>query len=63
MGPPKKIPKDPIPPVVPVLPFPSCFAKTKKEENEKEILDTFWKVQVDIPLLDAVKQVPQGVVY
>ena len=59
MGPPKKIFKDPIPPVVPALPFPSHFAKTKKEENEKEILDTFQKVQVNIPILDGIKQVPR----
>ena len=26
-------------------------------------MDTFQKVQVNIPLLDAIKQVPQGVVY
>ena len=59
MGPPKNILKDPISPIVPTLTFPSRFAKTKKEENEKEILDTFQKVQVNIPLLDAIKQVPR----
>ncbi|CAN6557521.1 unnamed protein product [Malus baccata var. baccata] len=31
----------------------------KKEENEKDILETFRKVQVNIPLLDAIKQVPR----
>ncbi|CAN6677808.1 unnamed protein product [Malus baccata var. baccata] len=30
-----------------------------KEENEKDILETFRKVQVNIPLLDAIKQVPR----
>ena len=59
MGPPKKIFKEPIRLVVPALPFPSRFAKTKKEEHDKEILDTFRKVQVNIPLLDAIKQVSQ----
>ena len=54
----KKIPRTIIPPVRPALPFPSWFAKSKKEENEKEILDTFRKVQVNIPLLNAIKQVP-----
>ena len=47
-------------------PFPSRLAfwkfsflpKEKKEEQEKEILDTFRKVEVNIPLLDAIKQVP-----
>ncbi|CAN6695192.1 unnamed protein product [Malus baccata var. baccata] len=35
------------------------FAQSKKEESEKDILDTFRKVQVNIPLLDAIKQVPR----
>ena len=39
-------------------PFPSRFAKSKKEEEEKEILETFRKVEVNILLLDAIKQVP-----
>ncbi|KAM2294994.1 hypothetical protein ACFX1S_034844 [Malus domestica] len=33
--------------------------QSKKEEVEKDILDTFRKVQVNIPLLDAIKQVPR----
>ncbi|KAJ9173783.1 hypothetical protein P3X46_016887, partial [Hevea brasiliensis] len=37
------------------------LAKTKKEEQEKEILETFRKVEVNIPLLDAIKQVPKYV--
>ena len=40
-------------------PFPGRFARSKKEELEKDILDTFRKVQVNIPLLDAIKQVPK----
>ena len=39
--------------------FPSSLAKSKKKEQEKEILDTFKKVQVNIPPLDAIKQVPR----
>ncbi|CAN6554875.1 unnamed protein product [Malus baccata var. baccata] len=35
----------------------SRFMQTKKEEAEKDILETFRKVQVNIPLLDAIKQV------
>ncbi|KAB2597340.1 S ribonuclease [Pyrus ussuriensis x Pyrus communis] len=35
------------------------FMQTKKEEQEKDILETFRKVQVNIPLLDAIKQVPR----
>jgi hypothetical protein len=43
----------------PLLPFPSRFAKSKKEEQEKEIIEMFRKVEVNIPLLDAIKQVPR----
>ncbi|CAN6712691.1 unnamed protein product [Malus baccata var. baccata] len=41
------------------VPFPSRFMQTKKEEAEKDILETLRKVQVNIPLLDAIKQVPR----
>ncbi|CAN6552302.1 unnamed protein product [Malus baccata var. baccata] len=41
------------------VPFPSRFMQKKKEEAEKDILETFRKVQVNIPLLDAIKQVPR----
>ncbi|KAM2145428.1 hypothetical protein ACFX1R_048976 [Malus domestica] len=41
------------------VPFPNRFKQTKKEETEKDILETFRKVQVNIPLLDAIKQVPR----
>ncbi|CAN6567841.1 unnamed protein product [Malus baccata var. baccata] len=40
-------------------PFPSRFMQSKKDESDKDILDTFRKVQVNIPLLDAIKQVPK----
>ncbi|KAJ9162578.1 hypothetical protein P3X46_022340 [Hevea brasiliensis] len=40
-------------------PFPNSLAKTKIEEQEKEILETFRKVEVNIPLLDVIKQVPR----
>ncbi|GKB30614.1 uncharacterized protein Tco_0870015, partial [Tanacetum coccineum] len=39
-------------------PFPGRFAKSIKQEQEKEILETFHKVGVNIPLLDDIKQVP-----
>ena len=38
------------------FPFP---IKSKKEKSEKEILETFRKVQVNILLLDAIKQAPR----
>ncbi|CAN6685961.1 unnamed protein product [Malus baccata var. baccata] len=41
------------------VPFPGRFRQSKKEEAEKDILETFQKVQVNIPLLDAIKQVPR----
>ena len=40
-------------------PFPSRLNKNKKEEQEKKLLDTFRKVEVNIPLLDAIRQVPR----
>ncbi|XP_048229538.1 uncharacterized protein LOC125370012 [Ricinus communis] len=39
--------------------FPSRLAKPKEDEQEKEILDTFRKVEINISLLDAVKQIPK----
>ena len=46
-------------PIPPNAPFPRRFMQSKKEESSKDILDTFRKVQVNIPLLDAIKQVPK----
>ncbi|XP_062014391.1 uncharacterized protein LOC133730903 [Rosa rugosa] len=37
----------------------SLFEKSKKDESEKAILEVFKKVQINIPLLDALKQVPK----
>ena len=45
--------------VPPNVPFPRRFMQSKKKEAEKDILETFRKVQVNIPLLDAIKQVPR----
>jgi hypothetical protein len=41
-------------------PFPSRLAKNKKEEAERDILEVSKKVEVNIPLLDAIRQVPRG---
>ncbi|CAN6567578.1 unnamed protein product [Malus baccata var. baccata] len=56
-----QVPKAPICPIRPirVRMCPIQFMQTKKEEAEKDILETFRKVQVNIPLLDAIKQVPR----
>ena len=42
-------------------PYPNRLKpKTKKmEELEKEILNTFKKVEINIPLLDVVRQIPR----
>jgi len=42
------------------LPFPPrAISNQKMEEAEKEILETFRKVEVNIPQLDAIKQIPR----
>ncbi|XP_020209331.2 uncharacterized protein LOC109794285 [Cajanus cajan] len=43
------------------LPFPQRVLQTRKAEAEKdkELLETFRKVEVNIPLLDAIKQIPR----
>ncbi|KAK4397279.1 hypothetical protein Sango_1564500 [Sesamum angolense] len=47
-------------PKVFVLNLPSQrFAKSRKKEEEREILETLRKVEVNIPLLDVIKQVPR----
>ncbi|CAN6718472.1 unnamed protein product [Malus baccata var. baccata] len=45
--------------IPPNVPFPRRFMQSKNKEAEKDILETFRKVQVNIPLLDAIKQVPR----
>ncbi|XP_026436686.1 uncharacterized protein LOC113334710 [Papaver somniferum] len=39
-------------------PFPSRFAKSKKETLYKEIYEIFKNIQVNIPLFEAIRQVP-----
>jgi len=48
-------------PYSPLPPYPNRLkAKTKKmEELDKEILNTFKKVEINIPLLDAVRKIPK----
>ncbi|KAJ8771973.1 hypothetical protein K2173_027150 [Erythroxylum novogranatense] len=40
-------------------PFPERLAKSKKDKEDKEILDTFRKVEINIPLLDAIRNIPR----
>ncbi|XP_062114197.1 uncharacterized protein LOC133825246 [Humulus lupulus] len=55
----KKSHKPTMPTYVSRPPFPSRLKIFKQEEADKEILETFRKVEVNIPLLDAIKQVPR----
>ena len=45
--------------IPPDVPFPSRFLQAKNEEEENDVLETFRKVHVNIPLLDAIKQIPK----
>ena len=42
-----------------IPPFPVSSSRSKKEDKEKEILEVFKKVKLNIPLLDATKQIPK----
>ncbi|XP_027096001.1 uncharacterized protein [Coffea arabica] len=56
----KEVIRNPVIPVKPnPPPFPSRLERPKKQDKEKEILDMFRKVEINIPLLDAIKQVPR----
>ncbi|RDX93861.1 hypothetical protein CR513_23823, partial [Mucuna pruriens] len=41
------------------LPFPSRTISSRKPESDEELLKMFRKVEMNIPLLDAIKQVPK----
>ncbi|XP_076899237.1 uncharacterized protein LOC143553059 [Bidens hawaiensis] len=43
----------------PPPPFPERLQGTRKEREEQKIMETFRKVEVNITLLDAIKQVPR----
>jgi hypothetical protein len=38
--------------------FPVSSFRSKKEDKEKEILEVFKKVELNIPLIDTIKQIP-----
>ncbi|KAM1631513.1 hypothetical protein ACFX2K_019520 [Malus domestica] len=46
-------------PIPPNAPFLRRFMQAKNEDDEKDILETFRKVHVNIPLLNAIKQIPK----
>lgn len=44
---------------IPKAPFPSKLSKRKEKVIDQGLLDIFKRVEVNIPLLDAVKQIPR----
>jgi len=46
-------------PPSPPMPFPHRFDRSKRDESEQAILETLKKVQINIPLLDAIEQIPK----
>ena len=51
--------KDAAMPSTCCIPFPSHFTKSKQAKSDGEALDVFRKVNVNIPLLECIKQVPK----
>ncbi|RDX78345.1 hypothetical protein CR513_41392, partial [Mucuna pruriens] len=45
--------------IVVSLPFPSRIISARKPESDEELLRMFRKVEINIPLLDAIKQIPK----
>jgi len=45
----------------PALPFPHAMTKQRKVNHNSKIFETFKQVRINIPLLDAIKQVPSYV--
>ncbi|RDX98041.1 hypothetical protein CR513_19105, partial [Mucuna pruriens] len=52
----RKLTPKPIP-----LPFPSWTISTKKHETDEDLLKIFRRVEINIPLLDPIKQIPKYV--
>ncbi|XP_016706868.1 uncharacterized protein [Gossypium hirsutum] len=50
-------PKPQLPKIQP--PFPERFNQCRRGKEDKEILETFRNVEINISLLDAIKQIPQ----
>jgi len=46
-----------------IPPFPVSSYRSKKEDKEKEILEVFKKVELNIPLLAQICQILEGIVY
>ncbi|RDY04338.1 hypothetical protein CR513_11966, partial [Mucuna pruriens] len=41
------------------LPFPTWTLSVRKAKADEDLLRMFWKVEINIPLLDAIKQIPK----
>ena len=44
--------------MIPRAPFPSRLVNNKKDSQYSEILDVFQNLQINIPFLTAIKQIP-----
>ncbi|XP_062173532.1 uncharacterized protein LOC133878994 [Alnus glutinosa] len=56
------VPKRKFPPLSdykPVPPFPQALTESRKYERNSDLYETFRRCEVNIPLLDAIKQVPR----
>ncbi|PON99119.1 hypothetical protein TorRG33x02_049790, partial [Trema orientale] len=42
-----------------VPPFPRALVESRKDEQNKDLYETFRRCEVNIPLLDAIKQIPR----
>ncbi|XP_026397571.1 uncharacterized protein LOC113293002 [Papaver somniferum] len=51
--------KEPVPTFTTPPPFPSRFAKSEKELEYKDIWDILKEVQVNIPIIEAIRQIPR----
>ncbi|XP_068655766.1 uncharacterized protein [Aristolochia californica] len=49
----------PLPDYIPVPPFPQALAESRKDEQNKYLYETFHRCEINIPLLDVIKQVPR----
>ena len=47
----------------PIAPFPQALLAHKKKETNQDILNVFRQVKVNIPLLDAIQQIPSYAKY
>ncbi|KAI3782083.1 hypothetical protein L2E82_12115 [Cichorium intybus] len=56
---PKSKDPEPVEAKIQSAPFPSRLRGDKREKGENEILEIFRKVEINIPLLEAIKQIPR----